>query len=204
MMQGTIEGLVPPASNGQAVWFAVYGRVVVFDTETTGLCEDDEILQLSAIEFVRGVQTRTFNAYIRPVLEHVDIGTGIHGITKKFLKANGRPAKEVMDDFFDFLGDNVLLVAHHIKFDMEMLRQESALCEGARWEFRQVKACDTILFAYRLYPELSAKAGGCGYALETLIDEFGINATNSHRADDDADACAKLFFKLVKKARCGQ
>ena len=186
------------------MWFALYGRVVVFDTETTGLCEDDEIIPLSAIEFVRGVQTRTFNAYIRPVLDHDDIGTGIHGITKKFLKANGRPVKEVIDDFFGFLGDSVLLVAHNIKFDMGMLRQESALCEGARWEFRQVKTCDTILFAYQLYPELSSKTGGCGYALETLIDELGINASNSHRADDDADACAKLFFSLVKKARCGQ
>ena len=25
---GTIDGMVPPASNGQAVWFAVYGRVM--------------------------------------------------------------------------------------------------------------------------------------------------------------------------------
>ena len=201
---GTIEGMVPQASDGQAVWFALYGRVVVFDTETTGLGEDDEILQLSALEFVRGAQTRTFNAYIKPVLEHDDIGTHIHGITKSFLKKNGRPAREVLDEFFCFLGERVLLVAHNIRFDMDMLRQECALCGGARWELRQVKTCNTVLFAYRQYPEFSAKTGGCGFALETLIDELGIEAKNSHRADDDADACAKLFFRLVKKVRCGQ
>ena len=178
--------------------------IVCFDTETTGLGEDDEILQLAAIEFVKGVQTRTFNAYINPILEHDDIGTDIHGITEEFLKTNGRPAKDVLDEFFGFLGGNVLLVAHNIKFDVGMLRQECALCENAIWELRQVKLCNTVLFAYSQYPELSAKNGGCGYALETLIEEFGIDAKNSHRADDDADACAKLFFRLAKTARYGR
>lgn len=203
-MEGRIDGDGAVASDGLAVWFALNGRVVVFDTETTGLGEDDEILQLSAIEFVKGVQTRTFNAYIKPVLEHDDIGTGIHGITKAFLKKNGRPAKDVLDEFFGFLGRNVLLVAHNINFDMGMLQQECALCEDATWELAQVKLCNTILFAYSQYPEFSSRNGGCGYALETLIEQLGIDAKNSHRADDDADACAKLFFKLVKTARYGR
>ncbi len=203
-MEGRIDGNAAVASDGLAVWFALNGRIVVFDTETTGLDEDDEILQLAAIEFVKGVQTRTFNAYINPVLEHDDIGTDIHGITEKFLKKNGRKAKDVLDEFFGFLGDNVLLVAHNIKFDVGMLRQECSLCENAIRELRQVKLCNTVLFAYSQYPELSAKNGGCGYALETLIEEFGIDAKNSHRADDDADACAKLFFRLVKTARYGR
>ena len=203
-MEGRIDGDAAVASEGLAVWFAMNGRVVVFDTETTGLGEDDEILQLSAIEFVKGIQTRKFNAYIKPVLEHYDIGTGIHGITKAFLKKNGRPAKDVLDEFFGFLGHNVLLVAHNINFDMGMLQQECALCENATWELVQVKLCNTILFAYSQYPEFSSKNGGCGYALETLIEQFGLDAKNSHRADDDADACAKLFFKLAKTARYGR
>ena len=203
-MEGQINGNAGVASDGLAVWFALNGRIVVFDTETTGLDEDDEILQLAAIEFVKGVQTRTFNAYINPVLEHDDIGTSIHGITEAFLKENGRPAKDVLDEFFGFLGRNVLLVAHNINFDMGMLRQECALCENAIWELVQVKLCNTIFFAYNQYPEFSSKNGGRGYALETLIEEFGIEAKNSHRADDDADACAKLFFRLVKKARYGR
>ena len=61
-MEGRIDGDGAVASDGLAIWFALNGRVVVFDTETTGLGEDDEILQLSAIEFLRGVRTRTFNA----------------------------------------------------------------------------------------------------------------------------------------------
>ena len=203
-MEGRINGNAGVASDGLAIWFALNGRIVVFDTETTGLDEDDEILQLSAIEFVKGVQTRTFNAYINPVLEHDDIGTSIHGITEAFLKKNGRPAKDVLDEFFGFLGRNFLLVAHNIKFDMGMLRQECALCENATWELVQVKLCNTIFFAYNQYPEFSSKSGGCGFALETLIEKFGIEAKNSHRADDDADACAKLFFRLVKKARYGR
>ena len=106
--------------------------------------------------------------------------------------------------FRDHLGRNVLLVAHNINFDMGMLQQECALCEDATWELAQVKLCNTILFAYSQYPEFSSRNGGCGYALETLIEQLGIDAKNSHRADDDADACAKLFFKLAKTARYGR
>ena len=37
------------------------GRVVVFDTETTGCSRYDEICQIAAVEYVNGVLTRTFN-----------------------------------------------------------------------------------------------------------------------------------------------
>ena len=36
---------------------AISGRVVVFDTETTGISRDDEIVQLSAAEYVCGELT---------------------------------------------------------------------------------------------------------------------------------------------------
>ena len=46
--------------------FAEEGRVVVFDTETTGGSCNDEICQLAAAEFVNGQLERTMNGYIRP------------------------------------------------------------------------------------------------------------------------------------------
>ena len=51
--------------------------------------------------------------------------------------------------------------------------------------------------ACRIHPELSIRKGGCGYSLGTLVDSFGLDAENSHRADEDADACVKLFFRLM-------
>ena len=195
--RGRLVGFAENASDDEAVRFARYGRVVAFDTETTGLDEDDEVVQLSAVEYRGGCRVRVFNDYIKPARRHSDIATDVHGITRQFLRKNGRAPSEVLSDFFDFLGTDVLLIAHNLRFDMRMLRQECAVCRDARWDLCGVLAYDTLSAARRIYPELSFRNGGCGYSLEALIDEFGIEAENSHSADDDADACAKVFFRLM-------
>ena len=46
--------------------YAQLGRVVVFDTETTGCSRYDEICQIAAVEYVRGVRNRTLALYICP------------------------------------------------------------------------------------------------------------------------------------------
>ena len=51
--------------------FADCGRVVVFDTETTGGSCSDEICQLAAAEYVNGRLERTMNVYIRPTCETI-------------------------------------------------------------------------------------------------------------------------------------
>ena len=196
-MRGRLVGFAENASDNEAVRFARHGRVVAFDTETTGLGEDDEVIQLSAVEYSEGCRVRTFNEYIKPARRHSDIATDVHGITWQFLRKNGREPSEVLSDFFGFLGTDVLLIAHNLRFDMRMLRQECAVCRDARWYLRGVLAYDTLSAACRIHPELSFRKGGCGYSLEALIDEFGIEAENSHSADDDADACAKVFFRLM-------
>ena len=63
--------------------FADSGRVVVFDTETTGGSCTDEICQLAAAEYVNGRLERTMNVYIRPTCEMNPwagfVGTGFCG-----------------------------------------------------------------------------------------------------------------------------
>lgn len=195
--RGRLVGFAENASDNEAIRFARHGRIVAFDTETTGLDEDDEVVQLSAVEYKEGCRTRVFNAYIKPARRHSDIATCVHGITRQFLRKNGRAPSEVLSAFFEFLGTDALLIAHNLRFDMRMLRQECAVCKGARWYLRDILAYDTLSAAYRIHPEQSLRNGGCGYSLGTLVDSFELDAENSHSADDDADACAKLFFKLM-------
>ena len=61
--------------------FATSGRVVVFDTETTGGSCSDEICQLAAAEYVNGRLERTMNVYIRPTCEMNPWAEQIHGIS---------------------------------------------------------------------------------------------------------------------------
>ena len=171
------------------------GRVVVFDTETTGCSRCDEICQISAVEYVGGEETRTFNAYISPTCEMSPYAEGVHGLSLDFLNERGIPPEEAMRRFFGFLGDDALLVAHNNKFDMRMLNQE---CEKFDICFAPngIETCDTLALARYFLPDLDC------HALSHLIDILGIDGVNSHDALDDAFACANLFFKLISEDQC--
>ncbi len=172
--------------------YATGGRVVVFDTETTGGSRYDEICQIAAMEYVYGELTRTFSAYICPTCEMNPWAEDVHGLSMDFLSEQGISPEEAMRQFFDFLGNDALLVAHNNKFDMRMLNQE---CEkfGLCFAPEGVETCDTLALARHLLPDLDC------HALSHLIDVLEIDGVNSHDALDDTQACANLFFRLLSE-----
>lgn len=166
------------------------GRVVVFDTETTGCSRWDEICQIAAAEYVGGSLSRTFNLYIRPTCRMNPEAEAVHGLSMEFLAENGIAPTEAMRQFFDFVGRDVLLVAHNATFDLRMLNCE---CEkfGLLFAPEGLETCDTLALSRKLRPDLGS------HALASLIEALGIDGTNSHDALDDALACAGVFFKLL-------
>ena len=174
----------------QIAEYARSGRVVVFDTETTGCSRWDEICQIAAAEYVGGTLARTFNVYVCPTCEMNPWAEAVHGLSLDFLAEHGLAPEEAMRQFFEFLGSDALLVAHNNKFDMRMLDQE---CEkfGLCFAPDGIETCDTLALARHLRPGLGR------YSLANLIEELGIDGSNSHDALDDTLACAGLFFKLL-------
>ncbi len=173
--------------------YAASGRVVVFDTETTGCSRSDEICQIAAVEYVGGVRSRTFCAYICPSCEMNPWAEEAHGLSMEFLSENGLAPEDAMRQFFEFLGEGALFVAHNIEFDMRMLNQE---CEKFDLCFAPdgIETCDTLVLARQQRPGLDC------YALGSLIEVLGIDGVNSHDALDDALACAEVFFALLRQA----
>ena len=171
--------------------YARNGRVVVFDTETTGGSACDEICQIAAVEYVCGIKVRTLALYICPTCEMNPWAEEVHGLSLEFLQEHGIAPEEAMRRFFEFVGEDALLVAHNAKFDLRMLRQE---CAKFDLEFGPdgIDACDTLALARQLRPDLEC------HALSYLIDALGIDGVNSHDALDDALACAGVFFKLMQ------
>ncbi len=170
--------------------YGTCGRVVVFDTETTGCSRYDEICQIAAVEYVNGVQARTFMLYICPTCEMDPRAECVHGLSMEFLSEHGIAPEEAMRQFFDFLGEDALLVAHNNRFDMRMLNQECCkfdLCFAPDG----IETCDTLALARQLRPGLDS------YSLSNLIAALGIDGVNSHDALDDTLACAHLFFTLL-------
>ena len=171
--------------------YARAGRVVVFDTETTGCTRFDEICQIAAAEYVCGELSRTLALYVCPTCEMNPWAEGIHGLSLDFLAEHGIAPEEAMRRFFEFLGSDVLLVAHNNRFDMRMLDQE---CEkfGLCFAPEGIETCDTLALSRHMRPDLKS------HALAYLIEALGIDGVNSHDALDDTLACAGVFFSLMK------
>jgi len=171
---------------------ALNGRVVVFDTETTGISREDEVIQISAAEYVEGKLTGTFDRYVIPSCPISPGAEEVHHLSLPFLREHGVAPCAALDAFFAFLGSDVLLVAHNIRFDLRMLANS---CRKAAYEASPegVAFCDTLALARRLVP------GQEHYRLGFLIDALGLAGSNSHNALDDTLACGALFFDLVAR-----
>ena len=169
------------------------GRVVVFDTETTGCTTYDEICQIAAAEYVHGKLSRTLALYIYPTCEMNPFAEMVHGLSLDFLREHGLEPEEAMRQFFEFVGDDVLLVAHNATFDMRMVRQECRTF-GLCFAPQGLETCDTLALSRRLRPDLPS------HKLSYLIDALDIDAVNSHDALDDALACAGVFFTFLRQA----
>ena len=177
--------------------YARNGRVVVFDTETTGCTTYDEICQIAAAEYEHGALSRTFARYICPTCEMNPWAEAVHGLSMDFLSEHGLEPEEAMRQFFEFVGDDVLLVAHNATFDMRMVRQECRKF-GLAFAPRGVETCDTLTLSRRLRPDLPS------HKLSYLIGALDIDGVNSHDALDDALACAGVFFTFLKETMAKQ
>ena len=168
------------------------GRIVVFDTETTGVSNADEIVEIGAAEYVCGELMRTLSVYVNPTCPMHPGAEAVHHLSLDFLRTHGVSPCEALSRFFDFLGSDALVVGHNVRFDVRMLMNACRKFEFSA-EPEGLTFCDTIAFAKKLVPGLPH------YRLSTLIEELGLCGANSHDALDDALACGELFFNLVHR-----
>lgn len=172
--------------------YAKRGKVVVFDTETTGVGASDEVCQIAAVEYERGVRARSLNEYLRISFPMPYYAESIHGISDEFLAEHGIEPMEGLSRFFELVKGDALLVAHNAKFDIRMIAGTCAK-NGMEGLPEDAFICDTWRLAKKVMPGLE------NYQLGTLIDKFHVNAVNSHDAMDDVLGCAGVFFRLVDR-----
>lgn len=174
--------------------YATQGRIVVFDTETTGMTCNDEICQIAAIEYERGRERQSMAEYLMPACPMNPFAEQVHGISLAFLRQNGIPPAIGIERFLSFLGNDALLVAHNLRFDVRMLGN-TCFKYGIEHDMADIETCDTLALARFARPGL-----GC-YTLANLIETLGVDGINSHDALDDARACAGVFFKLIESLK---
>ena len=89
---------------------------IAFDIETTGLNPmENEIIEIGALKVRDGIVAERFMEFIHPITPISPMITGLTGITNEMV-ADARSRSQVVSDFLDFCGDEVL-IGHNLPFD---------------------------------------------------------------------------------------
>ena len=179
--------------------FEKYDRLVLFDTETTGLLFNrDEIIEFAAVvvELVNGVPTVT-----REYDELVSLSPGgfvppkieeLTGITTQDIRERGLPKTRVARDVGEMIKGNTLLLAYNAHFDLSFLYY-FLLRDGDPMVLRGKDKLDllTVYKDRRSYP----------HKLCCAIDAYGLSGkfVNSHRAVDDVIATTAVAMEMERE-----
>ena len=163
----------------------------VFDLETTGIsCICDNIIEISAVKVRGGVITDSFSCLVNPERPIPYRASQINHITDEMV-ADEPDIREVLPDFLNFLGDDVL-VGHNIAgFDMKFLYRD---CEKY---FQCVPGNDYVDTLKLARVTLS---GLPNYRLTTLAEHYRLSTHGAHRALNDCRMNQQVFEFLGKEA----
>lgn len=179
--------------------FEKYDRLVLFDTETTGLLfHRDEIIEFAAVvvEQVNGEP-----AVVREYDELVSLSPGgfvppkieeLTGITTQDIRERGLPKTRVCRDIAEMIQGNTLLLAYNAHFDLSFLFY-MLLRDGDPAILKGKDKLDllTVYKDRRPFP----------HKLCSAIDAYGLTGqvVNSHRAVDDVIATVAVMEQMEKE-----
>ena len=173
--------------------FERYDRLLILDTETTGLnYSRDEVIEFSAVAVEKGIGSHAIVAeydqlvslspggFVPPKIEQLT------GISTQDLREKGVPKTRVCRDIAELIAGNTLLLAYNAHFDLSFLFY-MLLRDG---DPRILKGKDKLdlLTVYRDRREFPHK-------LCSAIEAYGLSGkvVNSHRAIDDVIATVAVM-----------
>ena len=179
--------------------FNQYDRLVLFDTETTGLLfSRDEIIEFAAVvvEQVDGKPTivqeydeliaLSPGGFVPPKIEQLT------GISTQDLREKGLPKTRVAQDIAQMLKGNTLMLAYNAHFDLSFLYY-FLLRHGDPMVLKGKDKLDllTVYKDRRPYP----------HKLCNAIEAYGLTGkvVNSHRAVDDVIATVAVMEEMEKE-----
>lgn len=174
-----------------------FDRIIVFDTETTGIdFRQDRIIEIGGVALEGAAETGGMDLFLRlPPGRHLDpFITQLTGITEEQLETQGVEDREAAAAFAGLLegAERPLIVAYNAQFDLNFLYY-LLQPQGLAGELRRAKFLDamTVYKDRRDYPHKLADA--------IAAYDLGDQAVNSHRAIDDARAAALLLEKMAEE-----
>ena len=179
--------------------FETYDRLVIFDTETTGLqfCRDEIIEFAAAVVERRDGQVQVIEEYdqlitlspggfVPPMIQNLT------GITNEAIRDRGIPKTRLCCDIARMISGNTLLLAYNAHFDLSFLYY-LLLRDGDPTILKGKDKLDllTVYRDRRSYP----------HKLCNAIEAYGLSdqVVNSHRAVDDVLATVAVMLEMEKE-----
>ena len=178
------------------------GRYIVLDTETTGLNQNSQIVELGCHEVINGKLTGgQFHIYIRPRTFMDNEVIKIHKITNTFYddyyKGIYEGDKQNLINFIKFVG-NSLIFAHNAPFDMNAINKELKFWKLNEISFKRFRC------TMRIFTEVIGKIDPSYYDkfvnLEKCCEFFKLKCEKDsyHNALFDSFMTARLIDKLYE------
>lgn len=159
----------------------------IIDLETTGLSTKScEIIELAAVKVRNGKIIDTFGTLIKPNVEIPYAVTQKTNITNEMVE-NAPKIDEKFQDFFDFIGDDIVLGHNINSYDIPILCR---YCEELNSDSFNNDTLDTLQFSRKCDIDVP------DYKLTTLTNYFGIEHQNAHRALADCIANHECYQRL--------
>ena len=171
-------------------------RIVVFDTETTGLdTSNDDIIQIAAVEIIKGKPGKSFECYFATEKDLSPTQT-IHNISNEHLEQKSTDKKEGLNAFLDFIANDALL-AHNIRYDYSILNS-NLLRVGLDTVDQKVNPLFCTLTLTRQLCKLPS------YKLGNILASLDLEGDNSHDAMDDTKATVNLALYLKDEIKMAE
>ncbi len=164
---------------------------VYLDVETTGLEDEDEVIEVGLVDHTDQVLMETL---VQPVKPISDGAREVHGISNEAV-GSAPSWDEVHDRFQEHVRDRLVII-YNEAFDVGMVNTSAGKhdCSVDGWE---PTACAMRLYS-RWCGDWDEHRGEYHFQkLQRAMEEFGIGTRQSHRAVDDARAARRVVRSIA-------
>ena len=163
--------------------------LVSVDVETTGLdVSTSRVIEVGVVRFERGQIADRWGTLVDPQIPIPAKVTEITGITDEMVR--GKPTlRELKWSIYGRLRDRIF-VAYNSAYDWGILSNEF---KRVGLSLPQVPVLDPLVWARQFMPSERS------HRLGAVCKKLGIPLENAHRAEDDAEAAARVLLRLADK-----
>lgn len=183
---------------------------LVLDTETTGFpmmtvkrsyhsyTESDKydtsrMIELGFVLYDDGKEIEKYNEIVK--VDFPVHNSDIHGITNKMCEKDGVDIDSVLSALNNVLSDNVTIVAHNVRFDINIILSEAHRINNVDL-INKIHKCKQVCTC-----ALAKKIFNLRYYIKLVVlykKLFNKEINQDHRALSDVYLCAKCYFEMLK------